>query len=199
VELMEAIRTRRSCKKFTDQPVPREFIEQVLEAGLWAPSGQNLQPVRFWVVAGSDLLRELEEDVLALGMKLKKLRPLLKLFVAEFRGEKGVRVFRSLRPELFNSCPLLIFTGAERGSSTTRAKDCTLAAMNLMLAAHDLGLATCYFGWTTLVNRLPRWKERLGIPPEVEIIDGIGLGYPTAEREAPPRKAVEEVTTWIQE
>jgi len=92
-----------------------------------------------------------------------------------------------------------VLTAADRGSSTTYTKDCTLAAMNLMLAAHDLGVGSCYFGWTVLLNRMAKWRDRLGIPKGVEVVDGIGLGYPAGEGNAPPRKAVEEVTTWVGE
>ena len=199
MELLEAIRTRRSAKQFADTPVPKGLIEQVLEAGLWAPSGQNLQPARFWVITDRKVLGELQSALYEYGLKLKKFLPILRLFVARFKGEKGPRVFRSLRPTLFNGAPALVLTGADTGSSTTYAKDCTLAAMNLMLAAHGLGLGSCYFGWVTLLNRLSGWKKRLDIPSEVEIVDGIGLGYPSGERQAPPRKSVAEVTTWIGE
>ena len=47
MELMEAIKTRRSIRKFTDEPVPREKLEKIIEAAMWAPSGQNLQPWYF--------------------------------------------------------------------------------------------------------------------------------------------------------
>jgi len=185
-------------KQFAEKPLPRELIEQVLEAALWAPSGQNLQPVRFWVITDREVLKELESALYEHGLKLKKLLPILRLFVARFKGEKGPRLFRSLRPALFNGAPALVLTGADTGSSTTYAKDCTLAAMNLMLAAQGLGLGSCYFGWTALLNRMSDWKKRLDIPSGVEIVDGIGLGYPAGERQPPARKAVEEVTTWVE-
>lgn len=199
MELLEAIRTRRSAKQFADTPVPKDLIEQVLEAGLWAPSGQNLQPARFWVITDRDVLSELESALYEYGLKLRKLLPILRLFVGKFKGEKGTRAFRSLRPTLFNGAPALVLVGAEGNSSTTYAKDCTLATMDLMLAAHGLGLGSCYFGWVTLLNRLSGWKKRLDIPSGVEIVDGIGLGYPSGERQAPPRKSVAEVTTWVGE
>ena len=197
MELMEAIRTRRSTKQFAEKPVPKELIEQALEAALWAPSGQNLQPVRFWVITDAEALGELEGALYEYGLKLKKLLPVVRLFVGKFQGEQGRRVFRSLRPTLFNGAPALVLTGADTGSSTTYAKDCTLVAMSLMLAAHDLGLGSCYFGWSALLNRISAWKKRLGVPAGVEIVDGIGLGYPSGERQAPPRKPPAEVTTWI--
>ena len=59
MELMEAIKTRRSIRKFTDEPVPMEKIEKILEAAMWAPSGQNLQPWYFVVLTK-------EEDLILL-------------------------------------------------------------------------------------------------------------------------------------
>jgi nitroreductase len=197
MEVLEAIRSRRSVKQFRDTPVTKDLIEQALEAALWAPSAQNLQPVRFWVITDREVLGELEGNLYQHGLKLKSFLPILKLLVPQFRGEKGPRLFRSLRPQLFNGAPVLVLIGADRNSSSTYAKDCTLAAMALMLAAEGLGLGSCYFGWTVLVNRMPRWKKRLNIPAGTEIVDGIGLGYATGERHAPPRKAVPEVTTWL--
>jgi nitroreductase len=195
--VLDAIRSRRSVKQFRDTAVPRDLLEQVLEAALWAPSAQNLQPVRFWAITDREVLAELEGSLYQHGLKLKSYLPILRLCVSQFRGEKGPRLFRSLRPQLFNGAPVLVLIGADRKSSSTYAKDCTLAAMTLMLAAEGLGLGSCYFGWTVLVNRLPGWKKRLNIPADSEVVDGIGLGYPAGERTAPPRKPLAEVTTWV--
>jgi len=197
MEVLEAIRSRRSVKQFADTTVAKDLIEQVLEAALWAPSAQNLQPVRFWVITDRKVLSELEGNLYQHGLKLKSYLPILKLLVPQFKGEKGPRLFRSLRPQLFNGALALVLIGADRKSSSTYAKDCTLAAMTLMLAAEGLGLGSCYFGWTVLVNRLPEWKKRLKIPADTEIVDGIGLGYATGERHAPARKPVPEATTWL--
>lgn len=49
-QVLELIRSRRSVRRFSDRPVPDEAVDQVLEAGRWAPSGQNNQPWRFMVV-----------------------------------------------------------------------------------------------------------------------------------------------------
>ena len=197
MELMEAIRGRRSVRKYDARAVSRQMLAQVLEAGLMAPSGQNLQPVRFWVIQEPETLRELERDLYAEGLRLRKMLWLLGVFVPRFRHGKGKQVFRSLREELFNGAPVLVLTGADRASSTTFEKDCTLAAQNLMLAAHGLGLCSCYIGWAILVNQLRKWKERLRIPPSVTIVDGIVLGHGLAPSRGPSRKKVDEVATWV--
>ena len=52
MELIEAIRGRRSIRKFKERPVPRELIEKIIEAGTWAPSAKNRQQWRFTVLTG---------------------------------------------------------------------------------------------------------------------------------------------------
>ncbi|MFH0963619.1 MAG: nitroreductase [Planctomycetota bacterium] len=197
MDLMQAIRERRSVRTYDDRPVSRETLVQVLEAALLAPSGQNLQPVRFWVIGRPTTLRELERDLYAEGARLRKMLWLLGPIVPQLRDGKGKQVFRSLRETLLNGAPVLVLIGADRASSSTFQKDCTLAAQNLMLAAHGLGLSSCYVGWSTLVNRLRKWKERLRIGASVTIVDGIVLGYGSPPPRPPSRKGVDEVTTWI--
>jgi nitroreductase len=55
MELLEGIYTRRSVRQFTDQPVERELLLEIIEAGTWAPSGLNNQPWRFVIVQGADV------------------------------------------------------------------------------------------------------------------------------------------------
>ena len=198
MELMEAIRTRRSVRNYADRPIEKEKIEQAISAALMAPSGQNRQPARFFVITDRDVLADLERDLYAQGMKLKKALWLLGAIMPQFKHGKGKKVFTSLREQLFRGGPALVLVGADRTASSTHKKDCTLAAMNFMLAAHDLGLSTCYIGWVVLLNRMGAWKKRLGIAPEIEIVDGVVFGYGTPPPNAPRRKPVDEVTTWVE-
>jgi nitroreductase len=198
MEAFEAIKTRRSVKKYEARPVEREKLERVLEAGLWAPSGQNLQPVRYVVIEGRELLDDLQAKLVAGARKLMKLRPVLGLFAPQMRGEKGKRLARSIRDNMLYEAPALVLVGADPSASATWEKDTTLAAQNMMLAAHAEGLGTCYIGWTLLANRLGRSdRERFGIPPDFAVHDGVLVGYPADRRGAPPRRAVDEVTTWV--
>ena len=197
MELIEAINTRRSVRNYDDRPVEREEIEAALEAALMAPSGQNRQPARFWVIQDTGTLAELERDLYAQGLKLKKMLWLLGAVVPQFKHGKGKRVFTSLREKLLNGAPALLLIGADVAASSTHKKDCTLASENFMLAAHDRGLCTCYIGWTVLLAGMPAWKERLRIPKTTEIVDGVAFGYGALPKNAPSRKPLSEVTTWL--
>jgi len=197
MDVLEAIAGRRSVKKFADTRVEDEKLRKIAQAALWAPSGQNLQPLRLWMIRDRERIAKIEGEVYRFGLKLKRLRPLIQLFAGDLRGAKGKRVFKSLKEQLFNGAPVLVMTGADPKESTTSRIDCTLAAQNIQLAAHGLGLGSCYVGWAKLAGRLPALRRELKIPPGVEIVDGVVIGYPAGPRGAPKRKELDEVTTWL--
>jgi nitroreductase len=197
VELFEAIKGRRSVRSYLDKPVEREKIEQIIEAGLWAPTGQNLQPCRFIVVTDRALITEIEAELYNIGRFFKRLRPIIALFGKEMRREGGRGVFRSLKEKGLYNAPVIIMAGAARGCSATYLKDCSLATQNMMLAAHAVGLGTCYIGWMRLLNYSLKIKRRLNLPKGFEIADAIILGYPAASPPAPKRKTLSETVTWV--
>jgi len=196
MDVLEAIKSRRSIKKFRPDPVERDKIEKVIEAGLWAPSGQNQQPCRFIVISDKELLDEVEAELYRVCSVVKKLRPVAALLRPELRGEKGKRAVKSIRERAFHGAPVLIMIGAMKDSSSTYHKDSAMAAQNMMLAAHALGLGSCYMGWIGALNQSAAMKKKLGIPPGFEITGGIVLGYGDVTPKPPPRKTIEETTTW---
>ncbi len=62
MDLLEGIYTRRSIRQFTDQPVEREQLIEIIKAGMWAPSGLNNQPWRFVIVTSPDVRKELAKQ-----------------------------------------------------------------------------------------------------------------------------------------
>lgn len=59
MDIFEIIKTRRSIRKFTDEPVPDEIIDKIIDAGRWAPSGLNNQPWKFGVIKDDGLKKEI--------------------------------------------------------------------------------------------------------------------------------------------
>jgi nitroreductase len=84
-----------------------------------------------------------------------------------------------------------------RKSSATYLKDCSLATQNMMLAAHALGLGSCYIGWMRLLNYSLKMKRRLNVPKGFNICDAIILGYPASAPAPPKRKTLAETVTWF--
>lgn len=183
MHLLEAIETRRSCRKFTSQVPTEDTIKALLHYATKAPSATNTQPWRFAVIQDSALLDHYSEEtkniLLASDTELvEKYRHIL--------SNPDYHIFHHA------TTLVIIYAFQSRFFSIT---DCSLAAQNLMLAAHDGGLGTCWIGFSTPLFNAPHIKEALGIPAEYEAIAPIIVGYP--ERILPPMEKREaEIICW---
>jgi nitroreductase len=178
---LEAIRTRRSVRKFSDRPVEQEKLQAVLEAVQQAPSWANLQCWRFVVVqeqAAKERISELS-------------------YVEAFFGPLGYKTNPAQRalaeaPVVIVACGVPNQSGSLRGQEYYLA-DVGIAAENLMLAAHELGLGSVFVG----VFDEEQLGELLDIPPELRIVGLFPLGYPLEESKAgPPRKPLDDIVCY---
>ena len=168
MELEECIQSRRSVRNYQDKPVPEEDIQKLLKAGAMAPSARNLQPVRYILITNKEKIRELS------GKVKEALMPL---------GEKYGKRAKSEEDLIFYGAPLLILLVGDKEKWTKN--DCALAAENMMLQAHELGLGSCYIG---LMNKIGDDRETLssiGIEEGQELYCPLIFGYPT---QWPPSK-----------
>lgn len=117
MDLFDAIRSRRSVRAFRPDPVPRELLEQVLEAARWGPSGLNNQPWRFHVVRDASVLEGLA-GLTRYGHVLRSARAAIAVFLD---GEASYH--RDKDCQGVGAC-----------------------LQNLLLAAHGLGLGACWLG-----------------------------------------------------
>ena len=115
MDVMEAIKNRRSIRQFTDQPIEKDKLERLLEAARWAPSGGNLQRWRF-VVVTSPSQREL----------VKKFAPGIFAIPSAF-----IIICAETEPD------------ANEWKKRLYLADCSIASQNIMLAAHAMGMGTC--------------------------------------------------------
>lgn len=163
-EVIRAIEERRSVRAYTDEMPPRELVGQVVEAGLWAASGMNTQgPV---IVAVTD----------------RALRDRLSAMNAEIMGRPGT--------DPFYGAPVVLMVLAPR-EAPNRVYDGSLVMGNLMLAAHALGLGSCWIHRAREEFDTPEGRAilaDLGVEGDYEGIGHCVLGYP-AEVPAPrPRR-----------
>lgn len=145
---LDLIQTRRSIRRFLPDPVPDEVIERLLTAATWAPSAHNRQPWRFVVIAEPE-----NRQRLAVAMNARLRADLAADGVPEEAIEKDAgRSYRRM-----NGAPLLILlcltmTDMDRYPDQQRqdhewlmaAQSTAMAGQNLLLAAHALGLASCW-------------------------------------------------------
>jgi len=181
MEVMEAIKTRRSIRKFKTTPVDDKTLEQVLEAARWAPSWGNTQCWRFIVVRDNNIKAELANTLV--------------------KVERGDEAVDNPSLEAIRSAPIVIVACCELGKSgyefgkpaTDKGDwymfDVALAMQNLTLAAHSLGLGTVHIG----AFDAKKAARILKVPEGLCVVEMTPLGYPAQEPKVRPRKELSEI------
>ncbi|MBQ8002740.1 MAG: nitroreductase [Clostridia bacterium] len=169
---MKAMIERRNCKSFKSDMLPKEAIEKVIEAGLWAANGRGLQtPV---IIAVTD----------------KETRDKLSKLNAAVMGAES---------DPFYNAPVVLVVLAP-AEHPNRVYDGSLVMGNMMLAAHSLGIGSCWIHRAKEVMATNEGREilaKLGMEGEWEGIGNCVLGMPEGNlKEAQPRK--ESRVFWIE-
>jgi nitroreductase len=165
---MDAIRTRRSVRKYRSTPVAESTLKEVLNAARLAPSADNSQPWKIVVVRDEQV--KLKLAAACNGQKFIAQAPL-------------VLVACGLPDEAFQTVG---------GYMSSHVIDVSIAVDHLTLAAHALGLGTCWIAWF----KEDKVREILGVPEDVRVIALTPLGYPDETPEKTPRKNLEELVVY---
>lgn len=185
MDLMDAIYHRRAVREFTDESIGRETLEKLIEAAIQAPSAMNFQPWAFAVVQDRTALARISERAKA---HLLKTAP---------KGSPIDNYRETLSDPAFNifyGAPALVVICAkpgELGEAAHSDEDCCLAAENLMLTAHAMGLGTCWIGFSRPWLDTPEGKSELGIPKNYMPVAPIIVGRPKALPPSHGRKKAE--------
>lgn len=171
--LLQAIRTRRTVRAFTEEPVPKSVVKQIIEAGRLAPTGGNRQDVSY-VILGSHQA-ELEECAVEMFQKLIKVAKPVIPFLKNMEIDEDF---------FFKKAPLVIVI---MGSTVNG----TIAAENMAFMAEAHGLGVLYSGFFTMcVNKSKTIREIMGLRKKEKAVTTLVLGYPrvkyhrTVRREA---------------
>lgn len=163
--LLELIKTRRSCRHYKAEQIADEELDAVLEAGIYAPTGHGLQ------------------DPVIVAVQNENLKTRLAKLNAEIMGVDS---------NPFYDAPTYVLVFATE-SNANAFQDGSCALENMMLAAHALGLASCWINREYQMFRTDEGKammKELGLDDSSLIgIGALALGYPSRElRPAAPRK-----------
>lgn len=158
---LETIMTRRSARTFTGEPVAGEHVETLLRAAMAAPSAGNQQPWRFLAVSDRDTLDHMSTTS-PFAQCLKE-APLAIVVCADQTVEKHVGFW---------------------------VQDCSAATINILLAAHSLGLGGVWLGYYPVRERVSALSSLLGLPTDITPLCIVPLGHPSEE--LPPSARYEE-------
>jgi nitroreductase len=178
MDLITAIMSRRSCRKYKPDEVSRDKIERILQAANWAPSGRNWQQWEFLVVTGE---------------KREKIGKLYGEIVAERWPEPQARTSEQRIflhwAETLGDAPVVIValtrTDADPNTRKMNLESTAAAFQNLLLAAYAEGLGTCWM--TGPLRREEELKKLLEVAEDREIVALTPLGYPLEWPSPPPR------------
>lgn len=195
MDVLEAIRTRRTTKTFRPDAPPRELIEQVLEAAVWAPNHRLTEPWHFVVVQGAPLqaLARLRRRMTLEYLRGRQPRTGAPGPTAEQIEQEGESAYRKAL-----AAPVTVVVAIDRHADPAIAEEDYAAAaaaiQNMLLAAHGLGLAA--FWSTNNLIAYPPAFELLGIPTDRRIVGVVQLGYPAQQRQQRRTPALAR-TRWL--
>lgn len=156
MELKEVLLKRRSVRKFTDQPVPQEYIEELLHAAMSGPSACNKRPWAFYVVTNEEKMEELRAC-----SHFAKMQAKLSIVVC---GDLS----RTLPQQM----------------AAYWIQDCSAATENILLRATDLGLGAVWCGIHPQERAEKLVAQALNLPGNMIPLNIIHLGFPAEEPEA---------------
>ena len=149
MDTIEAIITRRSVRKYTDNRVPEDLVKQLLRAAMAAPSAANEQPWHFVVITDRSIMAQ----------------------VPSFHPHSHMLKEAALAILVCNDSSLELMKG--RG-----VLDCSAATQNMLLAAHALGLGAVWLGIFPVEERMNGMRKLLNMPSRVMPVALVSIGYP---------------------
>lgn len=160
---MNNLLTRRSCRSFLEKPIPREQLDDILKAALYAPSGRNCQSWQFTALTSRKEIGKLASLV---GQQIS--RP-------------GFDFFQ----------PEVIIIGSNQEDNPLGKEDNACALQNIFLAAHSYGIASVWINQMQGISNAPAIRQKLteyDIPEDHVVYGVAALGYPSEDLPADPRK-----------
>jgi nitroreductase len=158
MDVLEAIFTRRSIRKYTGQPVSEEDLHTILRAGCYAPSARNHQPWHFIVIRDCNTLQAIADD----------------------------HPYAKMLPQA-GCCIVVCGDKEKQGMTGFLVEDCAAALQNMLLAAHGLGLGAVWSGLYPAAQRTKLITRLLGLPPNLLPIGMMALGRKAEERQTEER------------
>ncbi|MEM0116714.1 MAG: nitroreductase family protein [Thermoplasmata archaeon] len=189
MNFQDLVRSRRSVRKFKKESVPDTKLITILDAARWAPSYRNSQPWHFLVLYSKEDLSFVSELYVESYIKLAE-------NLNEDERKSIIGMEKMLRDEI-SSVSFLIILLADKSKSLSWVIDLSLAAENMMLMAHDLGLGSSFidlkFSRISKYFRKKDLRESFNIPEEIEIFAMIPFGVPEGETKIPHRRSLSEI------
>jgi nitroreductase len=182
--VLDCIRSRRSIRRFKPEQIRDEELAAILEAAAWAPSGGNSQVWQFTAIQNAEFLGRLNETLRTTFLVWQP--------DDEYPSKRKAKVnAQNVNHNYFYHAPTLVVFSNLPGCYPNAMADCACATENLFLAAHSLGLGTCWINQPRWLRDEPAVRDLLavaGVPREHVICSAAAVGYPDQDPKAPKRR-----------
>ena len=187
MDTQESLLNRRSIRKYLKDPVPLETIREIMTVAIWAPSGGNSQPWRFYVATGDkrdQLVQAMIESTGPDAPSVEAFEEMVLRIEEEGRNapdgiswyemnEQTMNFARFGSIRFYQAPVAIVVAKPQTGGSSL---DIGAAVENLLIAAQAEGLGTCWLGMPLMFK--DKIREVLDIPGGEELVTSISLGYP---------------------
>lgn len=179
MEALECLKTRRSVRKYTDEQVPHDVLEQIVETASYAPSWKNTQVVRYTVVEDAAKIASIcDNGLMGFALNQKTVGRAKQLVIVSYVEKRS---------------------GFEKDGSYSTSKedrwemfDAGIATQTFCLAAHAMGVGSVIMG----IFDDARIAEIVELPENQTVAAVLAVGYPEFAPDTPPRKSVSELLTF---
>ena len=175
-DTVSSILKRRSVRRYRPEQLPQAELETILEAGLYAPSARNTQPWHLTVLRGTSVIDELTKEVKTATARMAE-------------NPYKERVAADAYTVNFGA-PTFVVVAISTESLAPEA-DAALVLGNMFIAAHSLGIGSCWINQLNPLNDEPGFRAhltKLGVPEGYRIYGCACFGYPESTPEASPRQ-----------
>lgn len=181
-EVLKAIKSRRSVRKYKEEQISQESLDSIIEAGVYAPTAHNEQPWHFTIIQNKEMLQHINE----------KAKELMAKSDVEWIQKMGANPNFKVT---YNAPTLIIVSG--RKDAMAWSADCAAAIQNMLIAAESLDIGSVWLGLLRFFFQQEEEVAKLGIPEGYEPYYGVALGFKTRDKEQLAPKRNFDVVNYI--
>jgi len=178
-QVLNTIKTRRSIRAYTDQPLTKKQIETLVDIALHSPSGMNLRPWHITVVTDKELINQMDYDLVSI--------------LCKSTDPAVIERLKARNNKMIYNAPALFFITVKRIRGYEDI-DAGIMAQNICLAAKSMGLDSVMIAMLRVLfadeAKWAEYKAKLQFADDREFVISVAVGH--ANQEAPPREIVRE-------
>jgi nitroreductase len=185
--IIENIITRRSIRNFNSKQISKEELETILMAGSYAPNGMGTQSWKFTAIQNPEIIKKVNEAIRQTLLSVpitKETHPYIVSLIEKSKDENADFLYKA---------PTFVMVSNLKDNGNSMP-DSALAIGNMMLAAHSIGIGSCWLNQLPGLTHMPKIRElltELDIPENHIVYGSVVFGYPDGEiKTATPRKDV---------